>query len=414
MYSTAKFNAAFRAANATRARYKVLLGSAGSGKSVNVAQDYIVKLSSPAYAGCSLLVVRAAECTHYSSTYAELLAAINRLGLMGRWKITKMPLGMENIDTGNTILFRGCNDYRAIERLKSVTVPKGKIAWVWVEEATEITQGAFEIIDDRLRGELPENLYFQITLTFNPVNAQHWIKRTLWDYPDDGTIFKLRTTYLDNRWIDDAYKARMRRRKEIDPEGFQVYGLGQWGETGGLVFTNYIVQPCADMQFDFYSVGCDFGFNHATVALLIGWKDGEPFILSESYSTGQTTAEFIRMCDDVGIPRNYIWYCDSAEPDRIKELRQSGYRAQPVEKEPGSVHNQITWLKERVIYVDPACVHLIKELQQYRYFKDKLTGEFTDEPIPVEDDCIAALRYGIEPQRKSQRLMTMGKEVLGI
>lgn len=410
----ARFNAAFRAANATRARYKVLLGSAGSGKSVNVAQDYIVKLSDPRNTGCSLLVVRAAECTHYSSTFAELLAAIGRMGLMSRWKITKMPLGMENLDTGNTVLFRGCNDIRALERLKSVTVPKGKITWVWIEEATELTQNAFEIIDDRLRGELPEGQYFQITLTFNPVNAQHWIKRTLWDYPEDGTIFKLRTTYLDNRWIDDAYKARMRRRKEVDPEGYQVYGLGQWGETGGLVFTNYLVQPCADLAFDFYSVGCDFGFNHATVALLIGWRDGDPYLLSESYATGKTTAEFVRQCEDMGIPRRYIWYCDSAEPDRIKELRQHGYRAQPVEKEPGSVHNQITWLKERVIYIDPACTHTIKEIQQYRYIRDKLTGEFTDEPIPVEDDCIAALRYGIEPQRKAQRLQTMRKEVLGL
>lgn len=414
MYNVMRFNSAFKAANSTKARYRVLLGSAGSGKSVNVAQDYIVKLSDPRFTGCSLMVVRSAEVTHANSTFSELLAAINRAGLLPYWKISKAPLQLENTLTGNQIIFRGCNDVRALERLKSVTVAKGKICWVWIEEATELTQDAFEIIDDRLRGELPPGLYYQITLTFNPVNAQHWIKRTLWDYADGGNIFRLRTTYLDNRFIDEDYKARMKRRKEVDPEGYQIYGLGQWGETGGLVFTNYQIESYADRQFDFYSVGCDWGFNHATVAILFGWKDDEPYAVAEAYTTGKTTTEFIKQCEDAGIPSRVLWYCDSAEPDRIKELKQHGYRAQPVTKEPGSVHNQITWLKERIIHVDPCCVNLIRELQQYRYIKDKTTGKYTDDPVPVEDDCIAALRYGIEPIRKSQKLKTMKKGVLGL
>lgn len=409
MYNKVTFNSVFKAANATRARYRVLLGSAGSGKSVNVAQDFILKLSDPKYAGCSLLVVRSAEVTHYNSTFSELLKAINGMGLLPFWKVTKSPLMLENTMTHNQILFRGCNDIRALERLKSVTVTNGKICWAWIEEATELTQEAFEIIDDRLRGDLPDGLYYQITLTFNPVNAQHWIKRTLWDYPDDRTIFKLRTTYLDNHFIDDAYKARMKRRKEVDPEGYQVYGLGQWGETGGLVFTNYQVGDFSDQTFDSCSIGCDFGFNHATVALLVGWRDEEPYLLREVYSTGDTTQEFVKKCDDAGLPRRELMFCDSAEPDRIRELRQSGFRAQPVEKEPGSVHNQIAWLKDRIIHVDGSCVHALKELQQYKYFKDRVTGKYTDDPVPVEDDCIAALRYSTELQRKSRRLKTLPK-----
>ena len=30
----------------------------------------------------------------------------------------------------------------------------------------------------------------------------------------------------------------MERRKIVDPEGYQIYGLGEWGEIGGLVLTN--------------------------------------------------------------------------------------------------------------------------------------------------------------------------------
>src|SRR5699024_318681 len=86
MYNVVRFNSAYKAANKTQARYRVLLGSAGSGKSVNAAQDFILKLSSAEYAGCSLLVVRSAECTHMNSTFSELLGAINRMGLLGQWK----------------------------------------------------------------------------------------------------------------------------------------------------------------------------------------------------------------------------------------------------------------------------------------------------------------------------------------
>lgn len=43
--SRLKFNRIFKPVNETHCRYRVVLGSAGSGKSVNVAQDFILKLS---------------------------------------------------------------------------------------------------------------------------------------------------------------------------------------------------------------------------------------------------------------------------------------------------------------------------------------------------------------------------------
>lgn len=406
-------NSVFKAANSTTARYRVLLGSAGSGKSVNVAQDYILKLSDPRFVGSNLMVVRSAEVSHTNSTFAELTGAIYRLGLRSIWQIRMNPLGLKCLSTGAEVIFRGCNDARAIERLKSVTVQSGKLTWVWIEEATELRQSDFEIIDDRLRGVLPDNLFYQITLTFNPVNQHHWIKRTLWDY-EDSNIFKSKSTYLDNHFIDGAYKERMLRRKTVDPEGYEIYGLGNWGNISGQVFHNYTVGEYRQREFDYYTMGADWGFNHATAILLIGWKDDSPYVLREVYETGKTTSEIIRCCEDAGIPKRVACYCDSAEPDRILEFRKAGYRVQPVTKEKNSILNQITWLKQRTIYIDAGCVNLHKEIQQYRYEADKFTGGHTDTPLAVYDDAIAALRYGIEPVRKSRRMGTMNKEVFNL
>ena len=52
------FNPAFREVNECIKRYVLMKGSAGSGKSVDVAQDYITKLSNPKYKGANLLCVR--------------------------------------------------------------------------------------------------------------------------------------------------------------------------------------------------------------------------------------------------------------------------------------------------------------------------------------------------------------------
>ena len=48
----------------------------------------------------------------------------------------------------------------------------------------------------------------------------------------------------------------------------------------------------------------------------------------------------------------------------------------------------------------PHCVNTIKELQQWKWKKDEKTGEYLDVPVPIMDDAMAALRYGIEGWRK--------------
>lgn len=193
------FNPVFREANETRKRYRVMKGSAGSGKSVNVAQDYILKLMDPRFKGANLLVVRKIDESNRDSTFAELTAAIRRIcGDKEKyfWKVTQNPLRLTCKTTGNEIIFRGMNDAKQREKVKSINFPRGKLTWIWVEEATELDENDIEILDDRLRGHLPNpNLYYQITLTFNPVSASHWIKRKFFDYQDADT-FTHHSTYL--------------------------------------------------------------------------------------------------------------------------------------------------------------------------------------------------------------------------
>ncbi|WP_334195998.1 PBSX family phage terminase large subunit, partial [Muricomes intestini] len=384
MNITVQANPCFKSVDQSHKRYIVMMGSAGSGKSVDTAQHYLLRLMQDK--GRNLVCIRKSDITNRDSTYAELTGALYKM--FGNktdkyWAVKQSPLQLTCRANRNQIIFRGVNDEKQREKLKSITFQRGKLTDVWIEEATEITQADFEIIDDRLRGTLPDNQFYQIRMTFNPVNKNHWIKKVFFDVPD-ANVMTHHSTYLGNRFIDDAYHERMERRKKVDPEGYRIYGLGEWGEIGGLILHNWqtadISQNLAD--YDDIAIGQDFGFNHANAILLLGMKDDNIYILKEVYVFEKETAEIVPLAINAGIPKNRIMYCDSAEPDRIKTWKTAGFRARAVKKEHTTEKKyqatQIDWLKgavskddaiQRKIYVHPSCTNTIKELQQWKWKK---------------------------------------------
>ena len=405
-----QMNPCFKEVNQSRKRYIVEKGSAGSGKSVDAAQNYILRLMRDN--GRNLVAMRKSDITNRDSTFAELTGAIYRMfGDKAElyWQINKSPLQLTCKHNGNKIIFRGMNDDKQREKLKSITFQKGKLTDVWLEEATEFTQADLEIIDDRLRGALPDGQFYQIRMTFNPVNKNHWIKKVFFDIPDPNVLTH-HSTYLMNRFIDDAYRQRMERRKIVDPEGYMIYGLGEWGEIGGLILHNWETKEVSQNlnDYDDVAIGQDFGFNHANAILPLGIKDDNISILKEVYVFEKDTSEIIQLARDIDVPSKKQMWCDSAEPDRIKMWQKAGFRAKGVDKggSSGSVKAQIDWLKQRKIYVHPSCVNTIKELQQWKWKKDDRTGEYLDEPVPFQDDAMAALRYGVEGWRKMKKWLT--------
>ena len=58
----------------------------------------------------NLLVIRRFYNTHTNSTFAQLKWAIKRLGVKNKWKISKSPLQLTYLESGQVILFRGLDD----------------------------------------------------------------------------------------------------------------------------------------------------------------------------------------------------------------------------------------------------------------------------------------------------------------
>ena len=146
------FNANFREVNESRKRYVIMKGSAGSGKSQDVAQNLVIKLSDPKYKGANLLCVRKIDESNRDSTFAQLKKAIRTI-FGNRWQEIwterNSPLGLNCKLTGASVIFRGMKDDSQRERVKSITNENGNITWIWVEEATELTEEDFDILSPR-------------------------------------------------------------------------------------------------------------------------------------------------------------------------------------------------------------------------------------------------------------------------
>lgn len=207
-------------------RYLIFYGGAGSGKSVFAAQRLLIKLlDSPM---CNLMTVRAVAATHRDSTFALFRQIISGWGLSSLFRCTESDLRII-CKNGNSIIFRGLDD---VEKLKSVTFQKGELTDIWIEEASEITESDFNQLDIRLRGKGAQK---QITLTFNPISALHWLKKRFFDRKDPRAAV-LKTTYRDNRFLDREYGKTLERYRKTDPYYYSVYCLGEWGVLGQTVF----------------------------------------------------------------------------------------------------------------------------------------------------------------------------------
>ena len=90
---------------------------------------------------------------------------------------------------------------------------------------------------------MPEPLFKQITLTFNPWSASHWMKRRFFDAEPNENILAKTTNYQCNEWLDEADRQKFEDMRETNPKRFQVAGLGDWGIDGGAVFEEFTDDP---------------------------------------------------------------------------------------------------------------------------------------------------------------------------
>ena len=390
----------------SRHRYLVVKGSRGSKKSTTAALKIIYRMMQLPLA--NTLVIRRYDVTHKDSTYAQLLWAINRLGVRHLWKASLSPLGLTYIPTGQRILFRGMDDPQSIA---SITLEKGYICFVWIEEAFQITnEQDFDKLDLSIRGELPPGYYKQFILTFNPWDSHIWLKSRFFDNPDSDTL-AMTTNYMCNEFLGEDDLKIYERMKETSPRRYRVEGLGDWGVTEGLIYENWEVK-----DFDWKHLygntyedngsltytprfGMDFGFSvdpTTFLACLTSERRKEIYIFEEMYKNRMSNQDIVNEIRRREFHKVKI-VADSEDPRTINELILLGLnRIVGAKKGPDSVRAGIQKLQDYKIYVHPTCENTIMELSNYCWKQDKF-GKALPVPAPDGyDHLLDALRYACE------------------
>lgn len=391
-----------------KGRYRVCKGSRASKKSKTTALWYIVNIAK--YPGANLLVVRKVFRTLKDSCFTELKWAINRLGVQAYWDIKESPLEMTYKPTGQKIYFRGLDDPL---KITSITVEVGAMCWMWLEEAYEImNETDFDMLDESIRGEVPEGLFKQITITFNPWNEKHWIKRRFFDAPLDPDILAKTTNYLCNEWLDKNDLRVFEKMKQNNPRRYKVAGLGDWGIVDSLIYENW-----EEKAFDIHSeqfraehpniksaFGLDFGYTNDPSALFCGLIDldrMEIFVFDELYQKALTNKMIYQHIHSMGYAKERI-KADSAEPKSIDELRELGlYNIRPARKGKDSINNGIQYIQGFKIYIHPRCVNFLTEIGNYTWDVDK-GGTKLNKPIDDFNHLLDAMRYALEDFLKGE------------
>jgi phage terminase large subunit len=268
-------------------RYVILIGGSGSGKSYEIADHVIDRITEEPKS--RILCLRAEGKQVSLSQFPLLRSRVKANHVVENFKINEAK-GSEKIQykSGAEALFSGLDD---VEKLKSVF----DITSIWAEEADQILEDDISELDRRLRGY---SGIMQIYLSFNPVSVLSWPKKMFFDdkvkeytilengvevtkrlnrticlrgerpfedfpyyknvpytkeqlseriqvWSDEKKGFTeeylyntliIHSTYLDNRFIDDNYYQVMQKMKTNQPDEYNIYGLGQWGISGGTYF----------------------------------------------------------------------------------------------------------------------------------------------------------------------------------
>ena len=382
-----------------KGRYRVCKGSRASKKSKTTALNIIKRMME--YPEANTLVVRKVFRTLKDSCFTELRWAINRFAVSAYWEIKESPLEMTYKPTGQKIYFRGLDDPL---KITSITVEIGYLCWCWIEEAFEITnESDFDMLDESIRGAIPEEtgLFKQITLTFNPWNEKHWIKKRFFDHPNPE-VLAVTTNYLCNEWLDKADLKVFEDMKIRNPRRYAVAGLGNWGIVEGLVYENW-----KEQQFDVDEIrgnpgmvsvfGMDFGYTNDPSTLFCGLLDlgnRRLYVFDELYQKGMSNRRIAETVSAMGYGKERIT-ADSAEPKSIDELNYLGLHVRPARKGADSVKAGIQWIQDLEILIRPECVNFLTEISNYTWEKDKF-GNTLNTPIDEFNHLMDAMRYALE------------------
>jgi phage terminase large subunit len=234
-------------------------------------------------------------------------------------------------------------------------------------------------------------------IDINPSNSDSWIRSHLEDDRriNKGDVSLHISTYFDNPYLNEEMVAEIEGMKEVDPEYYKIYTLGEWAKLTGKIFTRWDIIDDDAFPDDLKTgYGLDFGFSNDPTALIkIAYDLNERKIYVDQliYKRELLNSQIIEYIKE-NCNKTHPVVADSAEPKSIKELQTKGIRCIPALKGKDSIKHGIQNLKQFEILVTASSIDTIQELQRYKWKLDSV-GDPLNEPIDKFNHSIDAIRY---------------------
>ena len=369
-----------------------LRGGRGSTKSSFAALEIVLGMKRDP--NVNALVVRKVADTLRDSVFAQMLWAIDILGVGHEFHASFSPMEITYLPTGQRILFRGVDDP---SKLKSLKVRAGYIGLVWFEELDRFW-GMGEI-RNVLQSVLRGGETFTVFYSYNPPKSRDsWVNREAIVPHADRLVHESSYTDVPPAWLGPVFLAEAEELRTSNPTAYAHEYLGDVTGTGGAVFENLSVQEIPQAQvdeFDRISNGVDWGYFPDPWVLERCHYDSARrtlYVFDEATATrtgnDETGAMVLAKCGRQTV------LCDSAEPKSIHDYCNLGILASPVKKGAGSVEYGMKWLQAlKSIVIDPKrCPLAAEEFTRYEYERNR-EGEYCTGFPDMNNHAIDAVRY---------------------
>lgn len=383
-------------------RWEIYNGSAGSAKSYFITQKLLIRaINEP----IRILVCRRYGTTIRNTCFSLFKDIIKKWHLMQYVKIRETDFTI-SFDNGSEIIFSGLDEETKLLSLNN-------IGCIFVEEAYEVPRDLVEQLNLRLRGKTANQ---QILMAFNPISKDSWLYDFCNNLPESALY--IHSTYKDNPFLSADYVNALEEMKTRNPKKAKVFVYGEWGvNSDELVYTNWRVEEFDEMAISEgleLRNGLDFGFVDPTafVCSLYDAKNHVIYVYDEWYKAGSQLNEVVDAINRKHQKKTLVW-CDSAEPRSIEFLRNNGLSAKPCIKGADSVNARIAFLQNNTIIVKPSCENVIRELENFRYIKNK-DGILTDKTTHEYSHTLDALGYAYSDIYRGGKLRSANKTILGL
>jgi phage terminase large subunit len=344
-----------------------LQGGTRSSKTYSLCQLFIVKCLEET--GKVFTICRKTLPALKGTAYRDVLNILKELDLYSEENHNKSELSYTL--NGNLLEFISVD--------QPVKIRGRKRNYLWLNEANEFTYEDWQ----QLILRTTERIY----LDYNPSDPYSWIYDKV-IIRDDCTFLK--STYKANPFLDEDTIAEIERLKELDPDYWQVYGLGEIGSIQTMIFRQF--ELVDEVQGRLIGYGLDFGFTNSPSALVAVYQSDDNLYIKEMlYEKRLTNTDLANRLREFRIDRQSEIVADSAEPKSIEEVYRSGFNIKPAKKGAG-IHLGIDIMRRYKLHITKDSLNAIKEFRSYKWATDK-NGDVLNTPVKVNDHLIDATRY---------------------